>query len=109
MFVADLMYAILIAITVDWIMALGWRTPWTLRWRAASLKIPSFQSSGIALQALALILVIVPGFPLISGAVVPDKRPRLPPSARDLAVLLDRYGEICRRCTTEWRCSSSSA
>jgi hypothetical protein len=74
---ADLMYAVLIALTIDRIVA------WfgVVRTQGVHLR-PRFDSGRVALRwlvpaALALV-VITPGMPLITGAALPDKRPVLP-------------------------------
>jgi arabinofuranan 3-O-arabinosyltransferase len=69
--VVDLMYAILIAITVDAVSGFNWQ-----RSIFPAISPPRFQMATASIIALA---VIVPGFPLLTGATVPDKRPILPP------------------------------
>lgn len=68
--IADMMYATLIAITIDALPR--------LRWQRHSLHVMTrrrFRAFTPSVVGLALVL---PGFPLMTGAVVPDNRPILP-------------------------------
>jgi hypothetical protein len=78
-----LCYAVLIALTLDYVIASG----------------KTARRSGVARMvkatagAVACLLVLAPGFPLINGGVVPDRRPLLPPAH----VVLPAYWEDMAR------------
>src|SRR5207249_3151581 len=69
--VVDLMYAVLIALTVEWLIATLSRRYSTLRMSGMWQRMAAVASS---------VLVVFPGLPLLTGAVVPDARPVLPPA-----------------------------
>jgi hypothetical protein len=67
---ADLMYAVLIALTVEWLLTLIPR-------RRLGRGTRSPYPRTLVLVVLG-VLVITPGLPLLTGAVIPDVRPVLP-------------------------------
>src|SRR5438067_2163411 len=89
--VADLMYAILIAITIDRISG-NWR------W----VRVPPKVDGTVKQLAVGLlgVLIVLPGMPIVTGSVVPDTRPTLPPEHvrmptywEDMASFVDRFPE----------------
>src|SRR5439155_18383385 len=72
--VAGLAYAILTGVVVE---ALFRPESFAQLIKAKSLQIRDWR---LVTAPLALVTAVVLGFPLITGAVVPDTRPRLPPA-----------------------------
>jgi hypothetical protein len=69
--VADLMFAVLVTITVQRLVQFDW-----LRGRLSESR--RFKLRNVAGVPIALALML-PGLPLLTGAIVPDSRPSLPP------------------------------
>lgn len=69
--VADLMYSILIAVATERLLQVVVPRPWSRQLVRASWS--------VAAPALVIALVVLPGWPIVTGASISDNRPGLPP------------------------------
>jgi arabinofuranan 3-O-arabinosyltransferase len=68
----QLMYALLIAISVEAVIDLPWRM------RHVVVGTPGVALGKVASVVAIATLVAIPGYPVFTGAIVPDRRPQLP-------------------------------